>query len=123
MDQLTADYIESKNKMTFWKAKEAELRIKLLNKHFADQSDGTKTSIDGQVVIKGSFASRSKLDVNQLEKVYDSLSVEEQSCIAYKPTLSMKEYKMLEPEERKDLDFCITVAPSMPTIQIKIVEE
>lgn len=123
MDQLTADYIESKNKMTYWKAKEAELRIKLLNKHFADQSDGTKTHIDGQAVIKGSFSSKHKLDVAQLDEIFEELSVEEQSCINYKPSLSMKDYKMLEPEEREALDECIEVAPSMPTIQIKILEE
>ena len=116
---LVSDYIEAKSQLTEWKAKEAKLRVQLLETAFPGAISGNETAEFNDLKIKGSFKFSYKLDAASLEENIATLSEDELSCIAHKPSLVMSKYNALELDEKEALDECVIVSPAMPTLKIE----
>lgn len=122
MNKLINEYIEAKEALNKYKKLEADLRIKVLDEVFSDQTPGSHTEIINGLKVKGGFKLNHKLDVKMASELFDSMTEEEQSCIKFKPSLSLKEYNDLEDVDTYILDDCITVVPAMPTLSIEVSE-
>ena len=96
---LISDYIEAKAQLAEW--------------------TGSETAEFNDLKIKGSFKFSYKLDAASLEENIATLSEDELSCIAHKPSLVMSKYNSLELDEKEALDECVIVSPAMPTLKIE----
>jgi hypothetical protein len=120
MYELINEYVKVKGEFDKLKKLESELRVKLIDEMFLDQSEGTRKIEANGLQISASFGVNYRIDTDLLDDIYNMLSPEEQDCIKLKPSLVISAYKKLE--ERDMLDDCISVSPAMPSVKIKIKE-
>ena len=105
------------------KEREKELRIEILEDFFPNAIEGTMNELDGEYIIKGSFKLSHKLNAKKLDAISKALTIEEENCIKWTPTLIMANYKELSEDERLNLDACVTVSPALPTLKISVASD
>ena len=111
-------YLDAKTQLAFWKKKEHELRLELLNDLFPNASNGTFTEHVEGYEVKGTFGLNYSIIKDEFDILKDVMTDDERSCITLKPTLSVAKYKLLEDHERAILDECVSVKPSLPSVKI-----
>jgi len=96
-----------------------EMRIEIVSHYFPDSPIGTSKAEDDSFEIKAKFGLNYRVDKNAFEAMAALLSADELDCVRWKPELDLKKYKSLDDSERQNLDECIIVTPSAPTVEIK----
>lgn len=118
MEILISEYLEARSQLNFWKKREADLRIKLVNRLFPNATEGTYTYNDNNLKIKGKFGVNVNLNTKMFEEQSINMSEEELSCVTYKPTLSFPKFKNLSDTDKEYLALCVTISPAMPSVEI-----
>ena len=114
--ELLNDYDLAKTALKEAKKVELELRLKICDELLSGKNPGTHNfNIDG-VKAKAVSKLNYKIDEDELDMIWESLSPEEQNVIRFKPSLKLKDYKELEDELL--INNAITVSPAMSTLEI-----
>lgn len=116
------NWVEAKKELDSWKAKELELRNKILQ----DMNTGKKIEgVDhqewGEFKITATYKISKSVDPKALESVWKDMTEAEQSAFVYKPSLVAKNYK--EVAESDLVASAVTIKPAQGSLSMKIVEE
>jgi len=118
LQKTLSDYTHAANILKFAKSEELKLRKELAAHFLKGKHVGTHNFTEGEFLVKAVKKVSTSLDKETLEAMFDDFSNEERECIAFKPSLIMKEYKNLDAENREYLDMCVIVKPSLPAITV-----
>jgi hypothetical protein len=108
------------------KARLAKLKATILKGCFAEQGDG-KEGTENLVLFDFFLKRVCKIDrkvtgsEDEIYEVRDQLKTEaaRERLFIWKPEISVKEYKLLSPEERKMVDTVLTIKNASPTLAIE----
>lgn len=120
---LLAQYQAAKNNLDYFKKEEHELRLKVIDEFFPNAGDGTVTTHHDQLKIKATFRMNYKVDVKALEENEPFFTEAEKACIVRKPSLSVTNYKKLDPDSNVFLDDCLTITPGLPSVSVEVDED
>lgn len=131
--QVLDTWQEAKKALDAAKAAEAAARnevVKLFSEKASDpMAEGTENIATGVGTVKFKHTLNYKLDTSndgdKLDKVLDAIekSMEGGNIIAerlvkWKPELSISEYRLLSPENKKRIDAVLTVTPGAKSVEI-----
>jgi len=104
------------------KKEEADMRRELCQELFDDQPGLRKIvkEIEG-LKITANYKTTIKIDAEALKQIFVELSLEDEECIEYKPSLKKREYNKLS--EGSLLYEVVTEKPSMPTLKVEEVSD
>jgi len=117
---LFTQWMEMQAKLSELKTEEMALRRALVATFADEQIPGTYhkilNNLDFTATIKRSY----KIDPEILGRVQPKLSAEELLCIERKPTLNMKNFKLLPKTSR--LNLAVIESPAAPALAVKEVK-
>ena len=113
-------WIEASARLKEAKAEELRLRNAICDTHLEDKLEGSKTDRFGDLKITTTARLNRSIDTEVLDAIWDDLTLEEQDCVIYKPSLVLANYKRIEQSGGKLLE-AVTVKPGQASL--KIVEE
>ena len=122
-DKMLLDWKAKKEVLEIAKAEEAEIRAQIVAKVFSEEKlEGTETYELGQGwKLKASkrlnYSLNNKDDATEkaLEKLPDFVA---DRLVSWKPSLSIREYKQLDNNQRKIIDRVLTIKPGMPSLEL-----
>lgn len=122
-NELLEEWADTSEKIKELRAKEAELRTKIVENLFdPEKVEGTENLELGagyklKCVKKQNYKLSNK--DGQLEKAIDKLEeIIADRLIIYKAEISVREYKQLDDKSRKIIDKVLTVSPATPSVSI-----
>jgi len=116
------DYLEAKAKLNFWKKKENELRVSILE----DMEDpaiqkGTVKKQHLGFSVKATYKLNESIDEAVLDRLMGELNDEEKDCLKFKPSLIQKNINKLD--NKSKLFSCITSKPGLGSIVVEVLEK
>lgn len=103
------------------KIEEAALRQDICDEILEGMDVGTHNLTVNDLKVKAVKKVSHKIDKDLLEENIDLMTPEESECVRYKPELNLTKYKKLDDAESSGmLDECITVSPSMPSLEVQL---
>lgn len=123
--KMIAEWLDSKTALAEAQAKERQLREQILTESFGPNNIGSRSTMCGNYMIKGVYGLDYKIDQagyqEGLEK--DLIDNEAMGAIRIKYELDKKAYDGLSGDAAKVIDGYLTVKPTMPSLEIKLVKE
>jgi len=114
------EWLEASAALKKAKKVELELRNSICADRLKDRLEGAKTTVEDGFKITATARLNRSVDRAILETIWDDLTDREKECVDYKPSLVLKNYKLVEAEGGKLLE-AVTVKPAQASL--KIVEE
>lgn len=119
------EWQRAKQSATVLANQERELRKEILEAQFGVGISGSRKAIFNGLLIKGNFGIEHKIDSKSFESAIadDAIPDECMDGVRTKYELDKKGYDSLSDEAKAILDDYITSKPSLPTLEIKILDE
>ena len=105
-------WLDKKRQLDTVKEEEMELRLKLTPLLLKDKLSGSKTGVIDGIKLRATARLNYTIDPAELALIQDSLSPEEQACIAWRPSILETAYNKLD--EHAMLRTAVTVTPGTP---------
>lgn len=120
MSKLHDDWMETNDRLKVLKFEELKLRNKICARVLSDKLEGAVTITKGSLKITATARLNRSVDRELLEAIYEDLTLDEQECIDYKPTLVLSAYKPIEAGAGDSkLMEAITVKPGQASLKIE----
>lgn len=104
------------------KAEELTLRNKITSKILTDKLEGAKTESNTKYKVTATARLNRSLDRELLEAIWEDLTIDEQECVEYKPSLVLTNYRKFEERGGKLLE-AVTVKPGQASLKIERLGE
>ena len=107
------------DKLKAAKAMEMEMRKEIVAFLQPKALPGTFDHDNLVMKVKVKIGLNYKFDQEELDAREEDMTNAEAACINYKPSLLMKNYKMIPGDNREELDACLIVTLAAPTLTVE----
>lgn len=112
------EWMEVKQKLSEYKAKENQLRRELCKRILRGIVKGSRSEIVGKYKVTATAKINNTVDEEVLLTIWSDLSDSEKACFKFSPQLILKQYNDL-PEDAKTIYSAITSRPGLPSLSLK----
>lgn len=113
------EWLELKQQIETLSSQERALRIKITEAVLAGKEEGSKTSTIDGIKLTATAVVNYNIDKEELDLIKDSLTDEELACLRYKPEVTLKNFRKLDPERTYQLFRAVSTSKGLP--QLKVV--
>lgn len=116
--KLLTEYLEVKTQLNALKAREMELRKKLIGPMLAQKLEGTVSQMIDGYKVAGTAVINRKIDPAVLDSIWAEMSEGERDAVRFKPELVLSNYRQLE-ARGSILMQAVTSTPGTPSIKLE----
>ncbi len=116
--KLHEEWLDLSDQLRSLKALELKLRNRIAAPLLSEKVEGTVSSTNTKYKITATARVNRTIDRELLEAIWEDLSLDEQECIDYKPSLVLSNYKPYEETGGKLME-AVTVKPGQASLKIE----